>query len=75
VSVVRDRTAPKTKRELREIIAKAINVNVALVAVYKCKVHGWDANVMTSELSRAVATNQALKQIASELRERYHLGD
>ena len=72
MNVVRDRTEPKTKRELREMIAKAINVNLALVAVYKCKVHGWDANVMTTEPG-AAATHQALKQIASELRERYHL--
>ena len=74
MSEVRDRTEPKTKRELRAMIAKAMNVHLALVAVYKCKVHGWDANVMTADLD-AVATHQALKQIASELRTRYHLVD
>ncbi len=56
------------------MIAKAIDVHMALVAVYKCKVHTWDANVMATEPG-AVATHQALKQIASELRERYHLVD
>jgi hypothetical protein len=74
VSEVRDRTEPRTKRELRAMIDTAMNVRLALVAVYKCKDHGWDANVMTADPG-AVATHQALKQIASELRTRYHLVD
>ena len=65
VSVVGSRPEPKTKRELRDMIAKSINVRVVEVAVYRCKSHGWDANV----------TNQAVKQITSELREKYYLVD
>ena len=65
MSVVGSRTEPKTKRELRDMIAESINVSVVQVAVYKCKVHGWDANV----------ANQAVKRIASELREKYYLVD
>ena len=71
-----NKTEPKTKRELRHMIARRINANMVQVAVYKSKVHGWDASVMTTDHpGQAVASHQALKQIASELREKYHLID
>jgi hypothetical protein len=64
----------KSKRELADMIAERLGVGGVQVAVYKCPIYGWDANVITAP-TQVVQANGLAKQAAAELREQFELAD